>query len=91
MSGGVDSSVTALLLKQQGYHVIGLFMKIWEEEDSPQGCPAARDFADVVRVCEQIDIPYYSVNFAKEYRDCVFSHFLTELEAGYTPLPQIPV
>jgi len=89
MSGGVDSSVTALLLKQQGYNVIGMFMVNWEEEDSPDGCPAARDFADVVRVCEQIDIPYYSVNFAREYRDHVFTHFLAELQAGYTPNPDI--
>lgn len=86
MSGGVDSSVTALLLKQQGYRVIGLFMKNWEEGED---CPAAHDFADVVRVCEQIDIPYYSVNFAKEYRDTVFANFLEELKAGYTPNPDI--
>lgn len=86
MSGGVDSSVTALLLKQQGYRVIGLFMKNWEEGED---CPAAHDFADVVRVCEQIDIPYYSVNFAKEYRENVFANFLEELKAGYTPNPDI--
>lgn len=89
MSGGVDSSVTALLLKQQGYNVIGMFMKNWEEDDALQGCTATHDFADVIRVCEQIDIPYYSVNFAKEYRDSVFSHFLKELQAGYTPNPDI--
>ncbi len=86
MSGGVDSSVTALLLKQQGYRVIGLFMKNWEEGEE---CPATHDFADVVRVCEEIDIPYYSVNFVKEYRENVFSHFLEDLKAGHTPNPDI--
>ncbi len=86
MSGGVDSSVAALLLKQQGYRVIGMFMKNWEEGED---CPATHEFADVVRVCQQIDIPYYSVNFAQEYRRSVFSHFLEDLRAGYTPNPDI--
>jgi tRNA-uridine 2-sulfurtransferase len=87
MSGGVDSSVAALLLKEQGYEVIGLFMKNWEEKDG--SCPAADDFDDVVRVCEKIGIPYYTVNFAKEYWERVFSHFLDELKMGYTPNPDI--
>lgn len=89
MSGGVDSSVCALLLKQQGYRVIGLFMKNWEETDENGVCNSARDYEDVVKVCEQINIPYYSVNFVKEYQEHVFSHFLSELKAGHTPNPDI--
>ena len=89
MSGGVDSSVTALLLKQQGYQVIGLFMKNWEEEDSSGHCHAEKDFEDMAHVCELIDIPYYGVNFAKEYQERVFSHFLDEIRLGYTPNPDI--
>ena len=69
MSGGVDSSVAALLLKQQGYNVIGLFMKNWEEDDVDGVCTADDDYADVRRVCSVLDIPYYGVNFAKEYMD----------------------
>ena len=65
MSGGVDSSVAALLLKQQGYNVIGLFMRNWEETDENGVCTAADDYADVRKVCAVIDIPYYTVNFAK--------------------------
>ena len=72
MSGGVDSSVSALLLKEQGYRVIALFMKNWEEKESSGQCRSAKDYEDVVRVCEQLDIPYYSVNFVKEYWDGVF-------------------
>lgn len=86
MSGGVDSSLSALLLKEQGYRVIGLFMKNWEEEGP---CPAYTDYQDVVSVCSQIDIPYYSVNFSKQYWDQVFSECLKEYEAGYTPNPDI--
>lgn len=89
MSGGVDSAVSAYLLKQEGYEVIGLFMKNWEEKDGQGVCRSEADFADVVRVCEQIDIPYYSVNFVQEYWDNVFAHFLDELRAGYTPNPDI--
>lgn len=89
MSGGVDSSVSALILKKQGYNVIGMFMKNWEEEDENGVCQASKEFADVVKVCEKIDIPYYSVEFVKEYRDNVFAHFLTEYEAGHTPNPDI--
>jgi len=65
MSGGVDSSVAALLLKRQGYNVIGLFMMNWEEDDLNGACTAETDWADVRRVCSLLDIPYYSVNFAK--------------------------
>ncbi len=88
MSGGVDSSVTALLLKEQGYKVIGMFMKNWEDEEDGI-CPAAADFADVAAVCSQLKIPYYSVNFAKEYWDLVFSRCLEDFRAGYTPNPDI--
>jgi tRNA-specific 2-thiouridylase len=89
MSGGVDSSVSALLLKKQGYRVIGMFMKNWEEKDGNGVCYSTRDFDDVVKVCKQLDIPFYSVNFVEEYRTQVFSHFLAELEAGFTPNPDI--
>ena len=86
MSGGVDSSVSALLLKQQGYHVIGLFMKNWEEEGH---CPATEDYHDVQQVCEQLEIPYYGINFVREYQDQVFAHFIEELKRGLTPNPDI--
>lgn len=89
MSGGVDSSVAAFLLKEQGYQVIGLYMKNWEEEDGSGVCHAVQDYEDVVKVCEQLSIPYYSVNFAQEYWEHVFTHFLTELKQGYTPNPDI--
>lgn len=89
MSGGVDSSVAALLLKEQGYSVIGMFMKNWEEETSDGHCIASQDLEDVIRVCDQIDIPYYTVNFVKEYWDGVFSHFLEEYRQGLTPNPDI--
>ena len=87
MSGGVDSSVAAYLLKQQGYNVIGLFMVNWEEES--ESCTSEADFEDVKRVCNAIGIPYFSVNYAKEYYDRVFSYFLTEYEAGRTPNPDV--
>lgn len=89
MSGGVDSSVAALLLKQQGYDVIGMFMKNWEEKEENGICRSTSDYEDVVRVCEQLDIPYYTVNFVKEYWDNVFTHFIHELEQGYTPNPDV--
>jgi len=89
MSGGVDSSVSALLLKKQGYNVIGLFMKNWEEKTSEGTCSATKDFEDVVKVCETLQIPYYSVNFIQEYRDFVFTHFVDELKKGFTPNPDI--
>lgn len=88
MSGGVDSSVSALLLKREGYNVIGLFMKNWEEEVDGV-CTAAEDFQDVAKVCQKIDIPYYPVNFVKEYREQVFDHFLQECLSGNTPNPDI--
>src|SRR6476620_4220015 len=89
MSGGVDSSVAALLLKEQGYRVIGLFMKNWDEKDENGACQATQDFEDVARVCEKIDIPYYSVEFIKEYWEHVFVQFLESYRAGYTPNPDI--
>ena len=87
MSGGVDSSVAAYLLKQEGYNVVGLFMVNWEEES--EACTAEADYEDVKRVCNKLDIPYYTVNFAKEYRERVFAHFLAEYEAGRTPNPDV--
>lgn len=85
----MDSSVAALLLKEQGYNVIGLFMLNWEEEDNSGACTAENDFADVRRVCSLLGIPYYSVNFAKQYQERVFSHFLAEYAAGRTPNPDV--
>jgi len=89
MSGGVDSSVAALLLKEQGYDVVGVFMKNWEEKDENGVCTAESDWRDVQAVCDLIDIPYYSVNFAREYWDRVFSYFLKEYRAGRTPNPDV--
>lgn len=89
MSGGVDSSVAALLLKEQGYDVIGVFMKNWEEQDENGVCTSEEDWRDVREVCDVIGIPYYSVNFAKEYWDRVFSYFLSEYRAGRTPNPDV--
>ncbi|MFZ3018683.1 MAG: tRNA 2-thiouridine(34) synthase MnmA [Gallionella sp.] len=89
MSGGVDSSVTALLLKQQGYDVVGLFMKNWEDDDDSEYCSSRQDLIDAVSVADTIGIPIEAVNFAKEYKDRVFSYFLREYEAGRTPNPDI--
>lgn len=89
MSGGVDSSVAAALLKKEGYRVVGLFMKNWEEKDENGQCHAARDYEDVARVCDRLDIPYYAVEFVQEYWDQVFTRFLEEYKAGYTPNPDI--
>lgn len=88
MSGGVDSSVTALLLKEHGYNVIGMFMKNWEEEIDGV-CPATQEYEDVIKVAHSLGIPYYPVNFSKEYKEQVFSDFLAELEKGNTPNPDI--
>lgn len=89
MSGGVDSSVTALLLKEQGYDVIGLFMKNWEDDDNSEYCSSRQDLLDAVSVADTIGIPIEAVNFAKEYKDRVFSSFLSEYQAGRTPNPDI--
>lgn len=89
MSGGVDSAVAALILKNEGYNVIGLFMMNWEETSSQGVCNADGDFSDVRRVCSQLNIPYYSVNFAEKYRERVFEYFLREYAAGRTPNPDV--
>jgi tRNA-specific 2-thiouridylase len=89
MSGGVDSSVAALLLKQKGHNLIGLFMKNWEENDPDGNCTSAQDYEDVKRVCNKLNIPYYTVNFSKEYMDRVFENFLEEYKKGRTPNPDV--
>jgi tRNA-specific 2-thiouridylase len=89
MSGGVDSSVSALLLMQQGFQVEGLFMKNWEEDDGTEYCTAREDLADAQAVCDRIGIKLHTANFAAEYWDNVFEHFLAEYKAGRTPNPDI--
>ena len=89
MSGGVDSSVSALLLKEQGYDVIGVFMKNWDDTDDSGVCTATDDYEDVKRVADQIGIPYYSINFEKEYWHRVFEYFLNEYKKGRTPNPDV--
>ncbi len=87
ISGGVDSSVAGYLLKEQGHDVIGLFMVNWEEKDGT--CTAENDYEDVKRVCNALQIPYFSVNYVKEYYDRVFSYFLEEYKKGRTPNPDV--
>lgn len=89
MSGGVDSSVAALLLREQGYRVEGLFMKNWDEDDGTEYCTAKADLADAQAVCDRIGIHLHTANFAAEYWDRVFEHFLAEYSAGRTPNPDI--
>jgi tRNA-specific 2-thiouridylase len=89
MSGGVDSSVTALLLKEQGYEVVGLFMKNWEDDDTDEYCPAKQDLIDAVSVADRLGIEIEAVNFSKEYKEKVFNNFLEEYRAGRTPNPDI--
>jgi tRNA-specific 2-thiouridylase len=89
MSGGVDSSVSALLLQQQGYEVEGLFMKNWEEDDGTEYCTAMDDLADAQAVADKLGIKLHKANFAAEYWDRVFEHFLEEYKAGRTPNPDI--
>ena len=89
MSGGVDSTVTALLLKQQGHEVIGLFMKNWEDDDNEDYCSSRQDLLDAVSVADRIGIEIESVNFSAEYKERVFSYFLREYQAGRTPNPDI--
>lgn len=89
MSGGVDSSVAALLLKKAGHEVVGIFMKNWEESDVNGRCHSADDYDDVAKTCVQIGIPYFGFNFVKEYRDQVFAHFVKEYNEGFTPNPDI--
>ncbi len=89
MSGGVDSSVSALLLLEQGYQVEGLFMKNWDEDDGTEYCTAKDDLIDAAAVCRKLGIPLHTANFAAEYWDNVFEHFLEEYRAGRTPNPDI--
>src|SRR5436853_4218268 len=89
MSGGVDSSVAAWLLKQQGYDVVGLFMKNWEDDDRDDYCTSREDLVDAAAVADVIGIELEAVNFAAEYRERVFAQFLREYEAGRTPNPDV--
>ncbi|KMT65288.1 tRNA 2-thiouridine(34) synthase MnmA [Catenovulum maritimum] len=89
MSGGVDSSVSAYLLQQQGYQVEGLFMKNWEEDDTDEYCAAAEDLKDAQAVADKLGVELHTVNFASEYWDNVFEYFLAEYKAGRTPNPDI--
>ncbi len=89
MSGGVDSSVAALLLKEQGYNVIGLFMNNWHDVDDDGCCPAESDYIDVRRVCDLLDMPFYTVDLSKQYWDNVFELFLSEYRLGRTPNPDV--
>ena len=89
MSGGVDSSVSALLLKQQGYEVTGLFMKNWGDDDDDEYCSTRQDLVDVASVCDVIGIELEVVNFSTEYKERVFADFLREYEAGRTPNPDV--
>ncbi len=89
LSGGVDSAVAALLLKQQGHAVEGLFMDNWEDGEDETYCTAAEDFQDARQVCETLGVPLHKVNFAAEYRERVFKHFLEGYAAGYTPNPDV--
>ena len=89
MSGGVDSSVCAYLLKQEGYDVVGVFMKNWDDQNDSGVCTVTEDYQDVAKVANQIGIPYYSVNFEKEYWDRVFEYFLDEYKNGRTPNPDV--
>ena len=89
LSGGVDSAVAALLLKREGYRVIGLFMKNWEDDDSDEYCSSRQDLIDAVSVADRIGIEIDSVNFSAEYKDRVFSEFLREYRAGRTPNPDV--
>lgn len=89
MSGGVDSSVAALLLKEEGYNVLGVFMHNWEEKDECGNCTAEQDYEDVRKVCSKIGIPYYSINFSQQYKERVFKEFLEEYQKGRTPNPDV--
>lgn len=89
MSGGVDSSVAAWLLKEQGYEVVGLFMKNWEDDDDSEYCSSRQDLIDAVSVADRIGIEIEAVNFSKEYKEKVFANFLSEYQAGRTPNPDI--
>lgn len=87
LSGGVDSALSLFLLKKQGYRPFALFMKNWEGED--ESCPQQSDALDVASICDALDVPFYTINYAKEYWDAVFSEFIAGLEKGITPNPDI--
>src|ERR1044071_6720700 len=89
LSGGVDSAVTAWLLKQQGHEVVGIFMKNWEDDDDDEYCSTRQDFLDAASVADVLDIEIEHVNFAAEYKDRVFAEFLREHRAGRTPNPDV--
>jgi tRNA-uridine 2-sulfurtransferase len=89
MSGGVDSSVSAWMLKEQGYEVIGLFMKNWEDDDDSEYCSTREDWIDAVSVADVVGVDIEAVNFASEYKDRVFAEFLREYQAGRTPNPDV--
>ena len=89
LSGGVDSAVSALLLKQQGHEVVGLFMKNWEDDDDDEYCSTREDLIDATSVADRIGIEMEAVNFAAEYKDRVFASFLQEYRAGRTPNPDV--
>src|SRR3990167_1868493 len=89
MSGGVDSSVAALLLKEQGYEVVGLFMKNWEDDDTDEYCSSKQDLIDAVSVADILGIEIEAVNFSAEYKERVFTNFLDEYKAGRTPNPDV--
>ncbi len=89
LSGGVDSAVAALLLKQQGHEVTGVFMKNWDEDDDEDYCPAEQDLADARNIADRLEIELHTVSFSAEYWNRVFSHFLNEYQAGRTPSPDI--
>jgi tRNA-uridine 2-sulfurtransferase len=89
LSGGVDSSVAAWMLKQQGYEVVGVFMKNWEDDDTDEYCTSREDLVDAASVADVLGIELVAVNFAAEYRQRVFAQFLREYEAGRTPNPDV--
>jgi tRNA-specific 2-thiouridylase len=89
LSGGVDSSVSAQVLKLMGFETIGIFMKNWEETDDSGQCTSEIDAKDAQKIAEQVGIPYYSLNFVEEYRENVFQYFLDEYKKGHTPNPDI--
>ena len=89
LSGGVDSAVAAWMLKQQGFEVIGVFMKNWEDDDTDEYCTSREDLVDAAAVADVLGIELEAVNFAAEYRERVFAHFLREYEAGRTPNPDV--
>ena len=89
LSGGVDSAVSAWLLKQQGHEVVGIFMKNWEDDDDSEFCSSRQDFLDAASVADVIGIEIEHVNFAADYKDRVFAEFLREYQAGRTPNPDV--